>query len=216
MPSLSEIAKDPALETRILLLRHAETNAPELFHGAESDPGLGEIGRRQANQAAERIARLRPTALYSSGMRRARETAEPIARACDLKPKVVEALHECRMGKLSGCQRSEAVPFYEATRDHWMAGDIDSGYEEGESFRDVRDRVLPAFLELAANHPGETIAIVAHGIVNRILLTSLLKESGPEEFERFGIDFVAVNDLRLRDGHWRAESLNETGELVAT
>ncbi|MBV8382979.1 MAG: histidine phosphatase family protein, partial [Planctomycetaceae bacterium] len=62
-------------ETRVLLLRHAETSAPDRFHGAESDVGLGERGRRQAEAVAEILAAEGPDALYSSAMRRALETA---------------------------------------------------------------------------------------------------------------------------------------------
>ncbi len=65
-------------ETRILLLRHAETSAPERFHGAESDIGLGERGRRQAVAVAEALAAERPDALYCSGMRR---PSRPLSRS---------------------------------------------------------------------------------------------------------------------------------------
>src|SRR5215218_2798151 len=78
-------------ETRVLLLRHAETSAPDRFHGAESDIGLGPTGQLQAEAAAQALRALRPDALYCSAMRRARETAEPIARACGLVPQVVAA-----------------------------------------------------------------------------------------------------------------------------
>ncbi len=53
-------------ETRILLLRHAETSAPDLFHGAESDIGLGERGHLQAETVAQTLAALGPDALYCS------------------------------------------------------------------------------------------------------------------------------------------------------
>src|SRR5262245_674920 len=89
-------------ETRVLLLRHAETAEPGRFHGAESDVGLGAWGHRQAELVAAELARLNPSALYCSAMRRARETAEPIARAGGLEPQVIESLHERKMGPLSG------------------------------------------------------------------------------------------------------------------
>src|SRR3954447_1281058 len=80
-------------EARVLLLRHAETSAPDRFHGAESDVGLGAAGHAQAEAVAEALRPLRPQSLYCSAMRRALETAGPIARACGLMPQVVEALH---------------------------------------------------------------------------------------------------------------------------
>jgi 2,3-bisphosphoglycerate-dependent phosphoglycerate mutase len=190
-------------ETRVLLLRHAETSAPDRFHGAESDVGLGPAGLAQAEEVARELARLRPAALYSSAMRRARETAEPIGRACGLVPGVVEALHERRMGPLSGCLREEGWEEYARAMSHWMAGTLDYSHEGGESYADMRDRAIPAFLALAERHRGETIAVVAHGVVIRVLLSSLVEGRGPEHFDRIGIEHVAVNDLRWDGEHWR-------------
>lgn len=194
--------------TRVLLLRHAETAAPDRFHGAESDVGLGARGHRQAAEVAARLAPARPSALYCSAMRRAVETARPIGRACGLEPVAVPALHERRMGGLSGAGRDEGWATYERTRRLWMAGDLDATHEGAESYRDLRRRVVPAFLGLARRHPGRTIVVVAHGVVIRVLLTSLLPDSGPRDFDRFGIDFVAVNDLRWDGARWHAPRLN--------
>jgi probable phosphoglycerate mutase len=72
----------------------------------------------------------------------------------------------------------------------------------------MRDRVVPAFEGLTGNHPGGTIVVVAHGVVIRVLLSTLLEGKNPADFEGFGIDFVAVNDLRFDGEVWRAEMLN--------
>ena len=104
--------------TRVLLLRHAETAAPDRFHGAESDIGLGERGLLQAREAAGRIAPLTaPVAVYSSAMLRARQTAAPIAEARGLEPAIVPDLHERRMGPLSGMTLEEGWPDYIAAMD---------------------------------------------------------------------------------------------------
>ncbi len=60
--------------TRVMLARHAETAAPNRFHGAESDIGLSELGVRQAERLAEYLSTIGPAAIYSSAMRRAVET----------------------------------------------------------------------------------------------------------------------------------------------
>src|SRR5262249_51447792 len=112
-------------ETRVLLLRHAETAAPELFHGAESDIGLGPRGREQALAVAQPLAAVRPDVLYCSAMRRALETAAPIGRACGIEPQLVESLHERRMGPLSGLSRQAGTDAYEEAKRRWMAGDLD-------------------------------------------------------------------------------------------
>jgi 2,3-bisphosphoglycerate-dependent phosphoglycerate mutase len=205
--------------TRVLLLRHAETSAPELFHGAESDVGLGENGFNQAARAADYLKSLKPVAVYSSGMRRARETAMPIARACGLDgPIVVQELHERRMGALSGVPIEIHRPAIVATRQSWQAGDLDATHPGGESYTQIRDRVCPPFQRIAALHRGQTIVVVAHGMVIRVLLTNLVPELGLEGFDKIPIRHVGVNDLRFRadTDTWRAESLDIEPELSDT
>ena len=194
--------------TRVLLLRHAETSAPDLFHGAESDVGLGERGHRQAEAVARHLAALRPGALYSSGMRRAIETAGPIARACGLETHIVPDLHERRMGPLSGSFRDEAWAIYDEAKRRWISGDLDHTHPGGESYAEIRRRVVPAFLRLAEKSAGQTAVVVAHGVVIRVLVTSLIEGYGPSDFDRIAIEFVALNDLRSDDGRWRANALD--------
>jgi broad specificity phosphatase PhoE len=189
--------------TRILLLRHAETAAPDRFHGCESDIALSLQGLAQADEAARRIAARRPAAVYCSGLRRAVETAGPIGRACGVEPIVVEALHERRMGLLSNTPREDTWPIYEEARRRWMAGELDHTHEGGESFAAIRDRVVPIFRELAEQHRGQTIAVVAHGVVIRVLLCSLVEGFGPHRFGELPIDYVRVYELSCEDRRWR-------------
>lgn len=197
-------------ETRVLLLRHAETASPDRFHGAESDVGLGDRGRIQAATVARRLAPLRPDAIYSSGMIRARQTAEPIGTECGLTPQVVHALHERRMGPLSGQPREEGWTTYQEAMTRWMAGDLEYTHEGGESFAAIASRTIPAFQAVADRHRGQTVVVVAHGVVIRVLLCSLEEGRGPAGFENIPIDFVAVNDLRWDGLRWRAEDFERT------
>lgn len=191
-------------ETRVLLLRHAETSAPDCFHGAESDVDLGARGHGQAATVAQALAPLRPAAIYSSAMLRARQTAAPIAEACHLDPHVVESLHERRMGPLSGQPKAEGWSTYEEAMTHWMAGNLAYTHEGGESFADIAARTVPAFQALAARHRGQTIVVVAHGVVIRVLLCSLLDELKLTDFANVPIEFVGVNDLRWDGERWSA------------
>jgi broad specificity phosphatase PhoE len=196
--------------TRVLLLRHAETAAPDVFHGAESDIGLGPRGLRQADAVARTLSALAPEALYCSAMRRAVETALPIGRACRLVYQCVESLHERRMGPLSGQSREAGLGAYEEAKRRWMAGEFDYTHEGGESYADIRRRVVPAFEALAGRHAGQTIIVVAHGVVIRVLLTSLLEGYGPEHFAAIAIPNAGVNDVRHDGLRWRAERLAES------
>ena len=194
--------------TRVLLLRHAETSAPDRFHGSESDVGLGDRGRAQALAVARVLAVERPDALFCSAMRRAVETAEPIGRACGLAPRIEPDLHERKMGPVSGMTREEGLAFYEEAERRWTAGDLDHTHDGGESFAAIRDRVAPVWDRVAAASEGKTAVVVAHGVVIRVLLTTLLDDLSPADFGRVAIDNVAVNDLRWDGERWSALALN--------
>ena len=71
--------QNPQLPEAVWLVRHAETAAPTLFHGAESDIELGAHGHRQVAAAVKWFAALRPTVVVSSAMRRAVQMPTPLA-----------------------------------------------------------------------------------------------------------------------------------------
>src|SRR5262245_60490185 len=131
------------MPTRVFLLRHAESTNPLIFHGAESDVGLSERGRRQATAVAPVLAAVSPTVLVSSGMRRALETAEPIGRACGLAVRVEPGLHERRVGALQGTPTRGNDGVWPETLARWLAGETNYAPEGAESFDDIRDRVVP-------------------------------------------------------------------------
>jgi 2,3-bisphosphoglycerate-dependent phosphoglycerate mutase len=195
-------------ETRVLLLRHAETSAPDRFHGAESDVGLGERGRAQTAAVARVLAAERPESLYSSAMRRALETARPIARSCGLDVRIENDLHERRMGTLSGLSREEGLAAYTEAKRRWMTGDVDYTREGGESYAEIQRRVVPVLVRLAEASAGQTVVVVAHGVVIRVLLTSILEGCSAADFESFPIDNTALNDLQFNGARWTPVALN--------
>jgi len=206
---MTRAATDPTRPTRALLARHAETSAPDRFHGAESDIGLSDWGARQAQQLGQSLKGAGASALYCSGMRRAIDTAAPIGRACGLEPVVIAGLHERRIGPLSGLSREDGWATYIESKSRWLAGDLEFSHPGGESFADVRRRVVPIWQELAGRHRGETIVVVAHGVVVRVLLTSLVDGFSPADFDRIAIDFASVNDLHCDGDRWTAHALNQ-------
>ncbi len=195
-------------ETRLLLLRHAETSAPDRFHGAESDIGLGERGLKQAEDVARVLAAEHADILYTSAMKRAAATAKPIGEACGLTPIIVPALHERKMGPLSGLTREEGLEEFRIVKYHWMNGELKYTHQGGESFQDVQTRIVPIFEDIVSKSPGKTIIVVTHGVVIRVFLTSVLEGRNAADFDTFAIDNVALNDLRRDGERWKAVILN--------
>jgi probable phosphoglycerate mutase len=129
-------------------------------------------------------------------MRRSVETAQIIAEACGLPLQECPALHERRMGSMSGMGRAEGWPIYEETKELWKQGRLDFTHEGGESFLDMQERAIPAFRSLIDHAAGTSIVVVAHGVINRVLVSSMVEGFTPADFDRIGIDFVGVHDLR--------------------
>jgi broad specificity phosphatase PhoE len=142
-------------------------------------------------------------------MRRAVETAAAIGRACQLEPTPIAALHERRIGFLSGLSRDEGWSIYAECKRRWISGDLGHSHKGGESYADMRARVLPVLEQLAARHSGATIVVVAHGVVVRVVLTSLLPDLCPADFDRIAIDFASVNELVFDGTSWTARAMNQ-------
>jgi broad specificity phosphatase PhoE len=201
--------------TRVFLLRHAESADPHVFHGAESDVGLSERGIRQAEAVAPLLAAERPDVLVSSAMRRALDTARPIARARGLTIHVEPDLHERRVGALSGTPfRADGV--WSQTLGRWMAGDTAYAPPGAESYDAIRNRVLPVWQRLTDTFAGRTLVIVAHGVVCKVLLLSVLPGLTPADWERLGpFRNVAVSELVHTDAGWQGLRVNQVPASVA-
>ncbi len=204
------------MSTRVFLLRHAESANPLVFHGAESDVGLSERGRRQAEAVAGVLADARPDLIVSSGMRRALDTAAPIARACGLPVYVEPGFHERRVGSLSGTPNHNSQGVWPETLKRWLAGDTRYAPEGAESFDDIRQRVLASWERVTVATEGLTQVIVAHGIVCKVLLISLLPQYSLSDWHRIGpVPNVGINELHRSNSHWQAARVNDVAAVVA-
>jgi probable phosphoglycerate mutase len=199
------------MPTRVLLLRHAESADPSIFHGAESDVDLSPRGRMQAEQVAAHLASFAPAAVLSSAMRRALATAEPIARACGVEIHVEPLLHERRVGAMSGAPTGERDGVWPRTLKRWLAGETSYAPEGAESFDDIRNRVLPVWRRITERYAGQTVVVVAHGVVCKVLLVSLLSGYSITDWHRLGPTHnVGVSELVSHgEGTWRASRISE-------
>ena len=165
-------------------LRHGETelNAQKRIAGSV-DTGLTALGRRQALEAADALADEPITAVYSSAMRRARDTAEPIAARLKLPVTVIPELDERNWGALEGQPRTSRV-----------RGVAPEG---AEAMEDFERRVLAGLARIDSPVP----LIVSHSGAYRVLCRALaLAESeGPVENCR------ALRIAPLPAGGWQVE-----------
>ena len=194
----------------LLLIRHA---LPVRVEGdSPADPGLTDLGRRQAEALAAWLADEPIDAVYSSPMRRARETAAPLAAGHGRSVMIDEELAEFDQGehfyipleelKASGDPRLAAV-----IEGRWGPGG-EVGAVDPETFRAV---VVEAVERVVAAHPGGRVALVAHGGVINAYLSSVL---GIERVLFFDATYTGISRvLAARSGTRTVQCMNETAHL---
>jgi broad specificity phosphatase PhoE len=148
--------------TEILLARHGETdwNRESRFQG-HADPPLNALGRQQAAELAEALANQSLVAVYTSPLRRARETAEVIAARHGLTEIPVAGLREVDVGSWQALTRAEVEQRFPEQFRRWL--DLGQGWDDGETYDEMGKRAIGAICELAARHDGERIVAVTHG-----------------------------------------------------
>jgi len=164
--------------TWLYLVRHGATEAnervPYVLQGNGMDLPLSAAGQRQAQAVADFLPQFPIKHVYSSNMLRARQTAEAIARRLELTPGVAEELHECNVGEWEGLDWMTIKERFPDAHRKFVDDPGEHPYLGGESYSDVLKRSKPAIERLLDAHPGESIAVVAHNVVNRAFLSHLL------------------------------------------
>jgi probable phosphoglycerate mutase len=200
--------------TLIILVRHGQTewNRVERFRG-QADVPLNETGLAQAEATARRIAaEWQPVAIYSSPLSRAVKTAEAIARPFGLPVQTHRSLTDINYGQWQGLTPDEARERWPEMVDAWYRIPESAEISGGETLTAVRVRTMEAVRGLATRHPGKTIVLVGHTVVNRAILLGVLGLRG-HRFWRLRQDPCAINVLEV-DGHeFTLVSMNDTCHL---
>lgn len=151
--------------TRIIAVRHGETawNVDARIQG-QLDIGLNETGRWQARRVGEALASEEITAVYSSDLGRAHQTAQSISELKGIPVIADEGLRERSFGIFEGKTFEEIHQTWPDHAHNWRKRIPEwQPPDGGESLLELRERVTRTMHELAARHPGEQIVIVAHG-----------------------------------------------------
>jgi broad specificity phosphatase PhoE len=148
--------------TTILLARHGESdwNRTKRWQGWADRP-LTELGREQAQELARRLEETELDAIYASDLQRARETAEIVAQTKKLRVETTPDLREVDVGSWSGLTRAEAEKRFPDHYARWLEGG--EGWDDGETYDQLGERVVTAFGAIAAKHEGGRALVVAHG-----------------------------------------------------
>lgn len=208
----------PMSSTQLILIRHGETawNAERRLQG-HIDIGLNGEGQRQADALAAALAGERLDAVIASDLQRALQTAQAVAGGRGLPVHQDAALRERCYGGFEGLLYAEIEQRFPSEFAAWQARDVDAlmphGARQAESFRQFYARSVGAILSWAALHPGQAIAIVAHGGVLECAYRAAL--GLPLETPRnFPVLNASINRFEVAGGALRLQSWGETTHLA--
>ena len=204
--------------TGILLIRHgqSEGNAARRFGGHTATP-LSALGLRQAEATARALSREAVTAIYSSDLPRAVETAAPLARALNLEMRQTNAFRERSVGRMEGLTFEEAAEKFPEEYAALLRRDFEHVLSGGESYRQILDRAASELDRAIDANRGGTIAVFSHTGTICILALHLMGALDAPQLRpvwlataNCGIARIALRD----DGFLRVTAINDTRHLA--
>jgi alpha-ribazole phosphatase len=157
--------------TELWLVRHGQTdwNVEGRYNGQEDTP-LNEVGVRQAEETAGKLAGESFTAVYASDLQRAYRTAEIITARLGLPIQTDTRLREIHQGEFQGMLVTEISERYAVVMQQWHANPATAHAPGGESVTQVAARLAAAADDIARAHPGERVLVVSHGMALATLI----------------------------------------------
>ena len=200
--------------TQFQLLRHGQTElSVERRYSGRGNPALTDLGRRQAEAAAQFVASKGGiAAVITSPLQRAYDTAEAAAKALGLEVSVDADLIETDFGGWEGLTFGEAAERDPALHRRWLR-DTSVAPPDGESFDSAAERVGRARARIISEHPGETVLLVSHVTPIKTMLRMAL-DAGPSVLYRMHLDLASLSIAEFYpDGAASVRLVNQTAYL---
>jgi probable phosphoglycerate mutase len=204
--------------TYVLLIRHgqSEGNAERRFGGHTATP-LSLRGRKQAAALAEALKRDSITAIHSSDLARAVETARPLATLTRLPIHTTEAFRERSVGVMEGLTFEDAAQQHPDEYAALLRRDFEHVLAGGESYRQLLDRARNKLDEVIAANLGGRIAVFSHTGTICILALHLMGALDSPQLKPVWISSSNCGITRFelrRDGFIRVLNVNDTRHLT--
>ncbi|HXC10216.1 MAG TPA: histidine phosphatase family protein [Steroidobacteraceae bacterium] len=206
--------KGIAVVTKIILVRHGHVPgiSPERFRG-RADIELTERGVAEARKTADWIARFwQPTIVYTSPMKRCRDTGAPIATRCGVDAQVIDDLNDIDYGDWQWQTHEAVAAESPALYRRWRTNPQWMRFPHGESFQDLVARAADALRLAIDRHPADTIVMVGHESINRAILLQVLDQP-LSAYWKLVQDPCAINEIAGVDESVKVVSLNEATHL---
>lgn len=199
---------------RLILIRHGEStwNQERRIQG-NLDPGLSDRGRLQAALLGDRLKGGPFTALHTSTLRRALETATVLGDALGLLPQPADGLREINLGAWEGKTAPEIRTEWGDAYDRWLDRPLDASAPlGGEGLRDFQQRAVGALEKIYAGSLDGDLLIVAHGGVIKAYLCHILGLD-LNRFFRIKVDNTALTEIAFIGETAHLTLLNDTCHL---
>jgi phosphoserine phosphatase len=200
--------------TKIILVRHGHVEgiSPERFRG-RADLSLTAEGVKQAEATARRIhATWTPSAIYASPLSRAVATAEAIGRPIGLSPNSLDGLVDIDYGKWQGLTPDQVKAQWPELLDTWYRSPDWAAFPGGETLQDVLTRAVSALRQVIQRYPHDTVVIVGHDSVNRVILLHAL-QLPLSRYWRLAQRPCAINEIDFSENGFVVQTVNETHHL---
>jgi len=197
----------------VVFVRPGETdwNRDERWQGWVAVP-LNERGREQAQRLASFVRTLGISALYTSDLRRAEDTAQIIGTALGLQPKPDKRLRERNIGGWQGLTQAEVVSWYEKQYLSLRENPEEYVIPGGESRRQVAERVRAFFKDLQTQDAGEVICIVSHTLAIHTIMSDLVEGY---DMYKHSLPNISVSTIRRADENhpWQLTMIGDVTHL---
>jgi len=198
--------------TYLFLIRHGENEWVETGKLAGRTAGvfLNEKGRQQAATLSDRLKAQPISTIYSSPLERCLETAQPLADALNLEIVAEPGVVEVDYGEWRGAALKDL-----SQKPEWQLVQIYPGgfrFPDGETLREVQNRVITTLERIRKDHEGEAVAIFAHGDVLRTAIAYYLG-TPLDLFQRIHINTASVSLIGFHRFGPQILLVNDTGEI---
>jgi broad specificity phosphatase PhoE len=197
---------------RVIFIRPGETdwNRSVRWQGWVASP-LNDLGKRQAERLANYVRHIGMSALYSSDLKRAVQTAEILAEKLGFSFVGDERLRERNIGHWQGLTIDEMRTWYPDEYHDLLTDAENYRVPGGESRADVRQRIVAAFDDIVKQNEGETVGIISHTTAIHELLNALIPGNGNQEVavSNTSVTTITTGD----DGKWKLVASDDVMHL---
>lgn len=210
-----EDAKDMSGPANIVLVRHGQTawNRERRFRGRKDLP-LSDLGLDQARALADALGGENIAALYRSPLLRCEQTLAPLAGRLGIGSAAAEDLIDMDFGAIEGMEVEAAKREYPELMKKWVEAPEEVVFPGGEGLAGVSSRAVRAIGDIASRHKGETVAVCAHRVINKLALLNLAG-AGPEGFWVFFQAAACVNRFSIDPPRAVIFSVNDVSHLAS-